>query len=710
MDELRHYSHQDRAIESETADKLDRGPFVDSLVRALVKDNISDSGQLIGRRSTGYVVGLTGRWGLGKSSILNLVYQKLDTSDHVVVANFNPWLFNGRDELVSAFFTVLRNAMGRGGTKKAEAMAKAIDQYWGAINLAGHGVAAVVDVYGGSGAATSSWKSWAPKFHKAVPKSKLKTPDEERLGLELKIAEANCAVVVLIDELDRIEDDEVRAVAQLIKAVGDIKGLSYLAAYDPDRVIEALGRGSEDGRRQTGERYIEKIIQHAIPLRPLFNEDVSSLFEAALADHGLNLKETESDREKKLFNHLIDLIDTPRDVKRLVGTYAILERAVRGEICPFDVLGYCWILIKSPGLREKIASHIDDLVIDPSSQALKDRMMRNVRNMPEPDFNTILGNSAAAHIKTLELLFPHLTDQTTDPNIGQRISKRRNLVRMLYLGNPPGMIRRSVLENLWVNSDLSDLENTFRQLMIEDKLASSIDRLDDLLFSLPESGDQTFWVALSRSLLRSSKVIEGPDAKRALLDDAATSLLRIGQRNPEQRHRLQTAIDALIADSDLLFVPWLLRKHLFAHGSTRHTDIPRGGEVLTLEETKALLSKELPRYRHAVLDGTFLQRLPDTEVIYVLTNTQNWDKELRDSLTEQIDSMEVAATLAALLVPPGISTNSSVLTELFDSEIIQARLEKWIEKHGLPHNQWLSECLQRLRKLLAGNSLEGEDD
>lgn len=81
---------QDRPINDRESDKLDRGPFVESLKRALVRDLQDEQGHLIGRRSTGYVVGLTGRWGLGKSSVLNLLELRLKEMPHVVVASFNP--------------------------------------------------------------------------------------------------------------------------------------------------------------------------------------------------------------------------------------------------------------------------------------------------------------------------------------------------------------------------------------------------------------------------------------------------------------------------------------------------------------------------------------------------------------------------------------------------------------------------------------------
>jgi predicted KAP-like P-loop ATPase len=146
MGEEPHVSRQDRAIESEAADKLDRGPFVESLIRALIVDDSDDSGQLIRRRATGYVVGLTGKWGLGKSSVLNLLARKLESMNRVGVVIFNPWLFKGRDELIIGFFNALRGAMGRSRAEEARALLEAIDRYWGAIQIAANGVAALADL------------------------------------------------------------------------------------------------------------------------------------------------------------------------------------------------------------------------------------------------------------------------------------------------------------------------------------------------------------------------------------------------------------------------------------------------------------------------------------------------------------------------------------------------------------------------------------
>ena len=60
---------QDRPIDRELDDRLDRIPFVENLIRGLIRDEKDLSGRLVARRSTGGVVGLTGKWGSGKTSI-----------------------------------------------------------------------------------------------------------------------------------------------------------------------------------------------------------------------------------------------------------------------------------------------------------------------------------------------------------------------------------------------------------------------------------------------------------------------------------------------------------------------------------------------------------------------------------------------------------------------------------------------------------------
>ena len=695
-------ARQDRAIEKAEADALDRGPFIASLIKALVHTERSAEGEIT-RCATGFVIGLTGEWGLGKSSVLNLLGAELKQLDSVVVATLNPWLFKGRDELVQAYFSSLREALGRSTSEKAREVQLQLERYKASIELTGTTVAAVIDAFGSGGAATTFWEKCAIKGLKALIKPKDLSANQERKALEAKLAKANVPVVVLIDELDRVEDDEVRAVAQLVKAVGDIRGISYLVAYDPDRVAQALGRGSDLAeRRRTGESYLEKIIQFPISLRPLFADDVKALLANSLRINNIKLPDAIDTYQEEILRQLIRAARTPREIKRLVGAFAVLEEITRGEICPYDVLGYSWLLTKAPAVRDLIINNLEAVIDDPSDHELLERSVSRQNNKDkELSVTDILGPSADAYREMLQVLFPRFSSETKESN-GKRIAKRRNLIRLLYLGNPPGMMARAEIEKIWSIDNFDQMEIVLLNLQQSGQFLPLFDRLGDLLPELSHDGDRVFWVALARTLVRQQDWIRSEESLGFLVEDAGTILWQHAKSAAEGTIRVKATVEALIADGDLLIVPWLLRKHLYAHNLTQHSR-PNGGEVIySNNETSKLLERELPRYRSAVIDGTALRRLPNMEAVYCIANSKRWSEELRSSLTAQLDNMDAVATFAALTVRPGYISNRSSMNEMIDADAVLEVVDRFMAETGLPEDVWLATSVRRLQATLRG--------
>src|SRR5262249_37664868 len=84
-----------------------------------------------------------------------------------------------------------------------------------------------------------------------------KSLHEQRWDLIDSLSKVSAPIVVLIDELDRIEDEEIRIVAQLVRSIAVFPGISYVLAYDAERVIHALA-GTE--KLERGRAYLEKIV------------------------------------------------------------------------------------------------------------------------------------------------------------------------------------------------------------------------------------------------------------------------------------------------------------------------------------------------------------------------------------------------------------------------------------------------------------------
>jgi hypothetical protein len=134
-------SAPERAIQSSAQDKLERSFFIERLASALVYPKST--------KSTGVVVGITGPWGSGKSSILNLLQEYIQAKyPEAIVVRFDPWLVSGRNDLVAEFLgeligTINADAKRRGKYKKiGETIAQYGAQLAPVANLLAPGFAA----------------------------------------------------------------------------------------------------------------------------------------------------------------------------------------------------------------------------------------------------------------------------------------------------------------------------------------------------------------------------------------------------------------------------------------------------------------------------------------------------------------------------------------------------------------------------------------
>lgn len=92
----------DDPLEDEDKDELARGPFADLVARALLAENK--------RRAT--VIGLTGGWGTGKSTVANFVIRRVGQADKdIPVVRFEPWMVSTSEALAREFFRELGKAV-----------------------------------------------------------------------------------------------------------------------------------------------------------------------------------------------------------------------------------------------------------------------------------------------------------------------------------------------------------------------------------------------------------------------------------------------------------------------------------------------------------------------------------------------------------------------------------------------------------------------
>ena len=298
----------------------------------------------------GLVVSIEGAWGCGKTSLLAMVEDLLNSAaDEVrpVIVHFNPWLIGDRDALLRQFLASIAKAVkltdhakeGKRVAKELKTYAKAFDvlklipgaEPWASI------IKSVVESVGDASEAAFDYK----------------TPDVEarKQALEHALRKFPRRIVVLVDDLDRLYPAEVYEMVRIIKAVGDLPNVGYVLAWDEKFVSAALERLNVP----YAAAYLDKVVQVRLPVPALsyaqrvtqMNQGLAQLPSEAHDAFFPNANE----RHGLVFHHgLSELMEHPRDVVRLFDVVMSIEPDLRGEVHLADLIGLATLMTKAPSV------------------------------------------------------------------------------------------------------------------------------------------------------------------------------------------------------------------------------------------------------------------------------------------------------------------------------------------------------------------------
>ena len=341
----------DRPIAVARDDRLGFQPLAERLALALV-DQASTEGM---------VVGLEGRWGSGKSSLLKLTQgalQCLPEERRPLVVEFKPWLIGDRDALLGAFFTELATAIetlqlevghsSLAEKRKREELAARLRKYAAQAEVLGSILSAVPAV-GGLGKIVKAIGAAGKSNDRPTPLLQLK------LQLDEALSALDRRIVISIDDVDRLEPREVTELLRLVRSVADFKNVIYVLCYDGDILAHGIqnAMGVADGHA-----FLEKIVQVsvAVPipepfhLRRWFEQDLNILIVAT----------SEADRQR--VRNVIDSegarrLETPRHVVRVLNTLRMLVPALRDAVDLADLVWLQMVRATHPRLYRWIESY-----------------------------------------------------------------------------------------------------------------------------------------------------------------------------------------------------------------------------------------------------------------------------------------------------------------------------------------------------------------
>jgi predicted KAP-like P-loop ATPase len=316
----------DRPLTDRQYDRLNRAAFADRI-----------AGVLRGLpKGTGLVVGIHGPWGDGKTTVLNLLRTDLSSNDAIVVRDFNPWRLTDDEAMLRGFFSVLAEAIGASLSTTLE-RAKAGAGKWTKR------ARWITKPAGWVSKSAESLDDLLARFGEVAASGDSVGLEELRSRIVTRLEQSAKRIVVLIDDLDRLDKHETHTLFRLIKACADFPNVCYVLAFDDTAVARALGERYGGGDEPSGRAFLEKIIQVPLKLPVAAKEDLRALcFEQvnrALTTAGIELTKDQVGEFVAGFDRGASVrLTTPRAAKRFGNGLMFALPMLIGETNPADLL------------------------------------------------------------------------------------------------------------------------------------------------------------------------------------------------------------------------------------------------------------------------------------------------------------------------------------------------------------------------------------
>lgn len=332
-------------IEKEEEDSYKRRQYAE-IVAQKINNNFHKAGS--------FVIGITGNWGSGKTSFLNLIKLKLVHSDidnrdagaaadanrgMNVIFEFKPWLSSANNIITDFFAQLSKEVSGYipNFTNQLTKYVDALSDLTTTEPILNNGLKVVR-----RGLSESTGNRY-DKIKEILEKSKLKT-------------------LIFVDDTDRLSEEEILELFRLVRNTANFPYLQFVITYDRDYLIKTL-------KVPNPEKYMEKIFNLEITL-PTFDSGVirESLWKEV--NSKLKIDQAYKDVIRGFLQSFEDefpiekLIRTRRDVIRFVNAFIINIEAFSESLQEINILD----LFKLELIRYRYPAYYDSLSQDPLSR------------------------------------------------------------------------------------------------------------------------------------------------------------------------------------------------------------------------------------------------------------------------------------------------------------------------------------------------------
>jgi len=457
----------DRPIQKSSEDRFGRWHFAQRAAQVIAGRDDSSS----------IVVGIHAPWGEGKTSVLNMIVEELEKHENVLVIHFNPWRFPDEAQLLHSFFTTLSSTV--------DATLETRGEKFGAVAKKYAGLLAPVSLLGFNASEVAKGAS------NLLPSATLEQLKERMADA---LTESGKRVVVIMDDIDRLDKEEVQAVFKLVKLSADFPHTAYILSFDEERVAAALAE--KYGGVEAGRNFLEKIVQVSLPLPSASTEALRTLtFEGV--DAALKLAEIElSEQQAQKFVNTFFLafesrLATPRLAKRYTNSLTFSLPILKGEVNPVDLMLISAVRTFYPRLYWAIRNN-PDLFLGTNLERGGGQVREVTKAVIEDALSDLSEKDKKAARKVIQELFPRTgaLGVLGTVNYGsewysvwgkeKRITTPSYFNRYFSFGVPPHDISERQLDEFLdavAEGDMSKATEKIRQLVSNNRAALLIEKL-----------------------------------------------------------------------------------------------------------------------------------------------------------------------------------------------------------------------------------------
>jgi predicted KAP-like P-loop ATPase len=442
----------DRALRNHRQDLLGRWAFSSGVADVLGARTDSES----------LVVGISARGGEGKSTVLNFIEEHLrEDHSHVVCVRFAPWPYGSAKKVTIALFEAISHAVS--AELRTKAARRVNERLWQV------GDALASSLGSGSGGLSKPARAMS---RKGLVKDKRE--------IRRLLAKEDARIVVLVDEIDQLDDREVAALFKVVAATVDIDFIDFVLAFDSDAVARALKK-RRGGRLVDGRRFVEKVVQLPLSLPPPSTSILRRMLIRGVTSilNDLGARPT-SDENARLAGYIdgqiMNMVSTPRQVKRLVSAYSVAWSSVHNDVSYADLLLVEALRLLRPTVYEFIRRRKAKLVgADPRWMA-SSSSPSEFHDMIHAEFESarprIPGAELDEAVEAVGQLFPlvraaclrlpYSLEESFHATEGRRIASPNHFDRYFALGVPDGDVTSNELGSFL--SSVDDLDETVVRL------------------------------------------------------------------------------------------------------------------------------------------------------------------------------------------------------------------------------------------------------